>query len=171
MRFSELERFFYRNPDRSIHLRELSRELDVSTGYISGKIDQLIEQGIVNEKKKGNMRSFSAVTSNRRYRLSKKSFNINQILSSDLIRYIDENLYPDTTVLFGSYLEGTDNQESDIDLAVINARKKSLDLNSYETEFEREINITNIEKLEDCGKSFKNTLANGLVLSGYLKVS
>lgn len=166
----KLERFFYKNPNSEPHLRELGRTLELSTGFVSEKISSLVEKGIVIQKQKGNMKIFAANTSSKDYIRHKKAYNLDEILTSDLIHEIENQLYPDVLVLFGSFLKGTDTVESDIDLAVINGREKNLDLSKYEKEFERSINLVQIISLEDSEDEFVNTLINGFVLSGYLEV-
>jgi hypothetical protein len=44
------------------------------------------------------------------------------------------------------------------------------DLAVYEKYFNRKINIHNLPSLEKSEKVFKNAVANGIVLHGYLKV-
>jgi len=72
-------------------------------------------------------------------------------------------------VLFGSYSRGEDDEGSDIDLAVINGKEAAIDLSEYERELDREINVQET-RLEEAGENFKTTLANGIVLTGYLEV-
>lgn len=168
--FEEMERFFYKNPASEVHLRELAETIDVSPGFVSKHISSLLEKGIVAEKREGNMRIFSADTSSSRYRRSKRAFNIREILISDLVPHLENRLYPDALVLFGSYLKGTDKEDSDIDIAVVDGRKETPDLSAYEKKFERRIKLTHISP-NKAEPEFLETLANGLVLSGYLEVS
>lgn len=169
-KFREMERFFYKNPSSEIHLRELAKTIDVSPGFVSKHIHSLLETGIIDEKREGNMRIFSADTSNNRYRRSKRAFNIQEILTSDLIPYLENKLYPNALVLFGSYLKGGDMEDSDIDIAVVDGREKTPDLSDYEKKFERRIKLTQISS-KNMEPEFIETLANGLVLSGYLEVN
>ncbi|KXB08306.1 hypothetical protein AKJ56_01540 [candidate division MSBL1 archaeon SCGC-AAA382N08] len=168
-KYLKLERFFYKNPDLKTHLRGLAEKINTSPGFISKKIDSLIKKGIVKEKREGNMRTFSANTRNDKYRRSKRAFNIQEILTSDLIPQLENNLYPDGLILFGSYSKGTDTKNSDIDIAVLNGRKNTTDLSDYEEKMERSINLT-YTTLEKAEPEFIETLANGLVLTGYLEV-
>lgn len=166
----KIKRFFYKNPNSNVHLRRLARSIELSPAFVSTHIDCLIEGGMVEEEKEGNMRIFSANTSSPKYRMNKRAHNLKEIFTSDLVPFLEENLYPDSLVLFGSYLRGTDAENSDIDIAVINGRDKSLDLSNFEEKFERKIKLTIIDDLEKAEAEFAETLINGLVLSGYLEV-
>lgn len=170
-KLQKMERFFYKNPSSEVHVRELAKKLGCSAGFVSENIGSLLEKDLVEEKQKGNMKTFTVKTSSTEYRKRKRAWNIREILTSELPEYLENELYPDAVVLFGSYLKGTDTQDSDIDLAIINGREKSLDLSAYEDKFERSINLTQIESLSDSEKDFVNTLANGFVLKGYLDVA
>lgn len=166
----EMERFFYKNPRAEAHLRELADKIDVSPGFVSKHIHSLLKRNIIDEKREGNMRIFFADTSSNKYRRSKSAFNIREILTSELVPYLENKLYPDALVLFGSYLKGADTEDSDIDIAVINGRENVPDLSEYEEKFERRITLTHVSqnKMEP---EFIEALANGLVLSGHLDVS
>lgn len=166
----ELERLFYKNPNSGFHLRGLAEIIDASPGFVSKHIRSLLERDIVDEKREGNMRVFTAKTSSGEYRRNKRAFNIREVLTSDLVPYLENKLYPDAIVLFGSYLKGTDTEDSDIDIAVIGGRDKIPPLSEYEGEFDRKIKLT-LTALDEAEPEFIETLGNGLVLSGYLEVS
>lgn len=168
MKVNEVEKFFYRNPGEKVHLRELARRLNKSTGYVKPRLEALKERNVIEESSRAKMKIYSADTSSKKYRRAKKSFNIWQLESSELVNEIDNEFYPEAIILFGSYLEGRDHNDSDIDIAVIGGREESLDLSEYEREFERYINLTHIKKLQNIDKEFKSSLSNGYVLSGYL---
>lgn len=165
-----MKRFFYKNPSSNVHLRELAEIIGASPAFVSKHIHSLLEEGIVVEKRGGNMRIFSADTSSSRYRRSKRAFNIQEILTSELVPYLENRLYPDALVLFGSYLKGMDTEDSDVDIAVVDGREGVPDLSDYEKKFGRRIKLTHASSNE-AEPEFIETLANGLVLSGYLEVT
>lgn len=165
-----LKRFFYKHPNSRVHLRKLARRLDVSPGFVSEHITSLVDGGIVKESREGNVRVFTADTSNAEYRRNKRAFNLWEILNSDLVPRLEDHLHPDALILFGSYLKGADGGKSDVDIAVINGRREIPDLSDYEEEFERSIRLTQVDSLEEAEPEFLETLANGFVLSGYLEV-
>ena len=77
--------------------------------------------------------------------------------------------HPEAIILFGSYSRGEDTETSDIDLAVATTKKLSLNLTLYEKKLKRKISIHEIT-LEKVSEEFLNNLANGLVITGYLKI-
>lgn len=170
-KLERMKRFFYKNPSQEVHVRDLAERIDCSAGFVSENIGSLVEEDVVKEKRKGNMRTFIAKTASTKYKERKKASNIQEILTSGLGEHLENKLYPDAIVLFGSYLKGTDTEDSDIDIAVINGRKQPPNLSSYEEIFERSISLTQIDSLEEAENNFVNTLANGLVLKGYLEVT
>ncbi len=80
---------------------------------------------------------------------------------------------PQAIVFFGSFARGEDIEKSDIDILIITPNKHLLnkeEIISYEKEFNRTINIHILPTLEKSERAFKNAVANGIVLHGYLKV-
>ena len=69
--------------------------------------------------------------------------------------------------MFGSYAKGEDTEQSDIDIAIITKDNARLELKPYESKLSRKINIIEID-LASSKKEFLNTIANGIVIDGYL---
>ncbi len=164
----EVLQYFIRDPDNDIHVRGLSNELDISYSTVRRVLKELENKELLESDKKSKMTFYSPT--GEKFREVKKLVNLENLQSSDLIELLEKELRPEAVVLFGSYLEGRDSVDSDIDLAVIRGRGKDLDLKEFEEELDREIQITQTENLKDESREFRNTLANGLVLQGYLEV-
>ena len=97
----------------------------------------------------------------------KRSHNFESLFKSGLIAYLkDRYEEPKAIVVFGSYADGTDTSESDIDIAVI-SKGKEIDLKKFEKKLCRKINLLILDRVP---KKFKNSLANGIVLDGYLRL-
>lgn len=160
--------YFITKPRSKIHVRGLSNEVDISYTSVRRALKQLEERGLLEKDEKSKMTFYTA--SDGEFRKAKKIINLDRLENSSIADYLDEELRPEAIVLFGSYLEGRDKEESDIDLAVIGGRDKELDLSSFEEELGREIQITRVENIRDETSEFKNTLANGMILKGYLQV-
>jgi predicted nucleotidyltransferase len=81
---------------------------------------------------------------------------------------------PRAIVLFGSFAKGEDTEESDIDILVITSNKRNAEVDRFlylcEKEFNRHVNIMVMETLDKTESAFKNSIANGIVLYGYVKV-
>ena len=92
-----------------------------------------------------------------------------RLIENGLIKQLEEKFTPNTIVLYGSAADGRDDERGDIDI-FIQSNPGEINLEKYEKELKRKINIVfepNIEKIDN---KLKNTLANGIVLSGFLKV-
>lgn len=169
---AKLLAFFLRYPTREIHLRALSREIGLSTTMIAKAAKRLAKEGILTivrnkERKEVLMKANRDCSS---YRALKQSFNISFIHQSGLVEYLAKLYHhPDCIVLFGSYAKGEDTENSDIDIAVLTDRKAALSLEKFEALLHRKIAIKEFNKRK-IEKEFWNTLANGIVVSGYLEV-
>lgn len=163
----EVLEHFTRRPEE-IHVRGLSEQLDISYSSVRRALKSLEEKAFLESDKKSKMTFYSPA--GEKFREVKKLINLENLQISGLTEYLGKELRPEAVVLFGSFLEGRDDENSDIDLAVISGREKDLDLTEFEEELDREIQITQVENLKEESKEFRNTLANGLVLQGYLEV-
>ena len=163
--------FFGKNIDDSFTMHELSHKLKIpyASFYrtISGMQDMLIK------KKKGQaytievntnepvIKSYLAIASEE----EKKEF----LTKHPIISKISESLPPkDVVVLFGSYAKGTEMEQSDIDILIINkGGKKTVSFSKYEMLFKKKINPVFIkfaefkkmlkEKEENVGKQALKT--------------
>ena len=157
--------WFFTNPTKEIHFRELSRELKISTPWIHKLSRQNKET--INQKKIGNMIMLSS-NINHQFIIKKRLRNIEKIYESGIIEYIREKLdTPECIVLFGSFSKGEDIEKSDIDIAIRSSVVKNLDLKKYEKILEREIQLIYINN--DMSEELMNNIINGIVLSGYLQ--
>lgn len=160
---------FFRRPRHKFQLRELSRESDVSTPSIKNYLQEFKQENLVEIVKEGVYKSYRAKMS-KEFKLQKKLHNIEKLRDTGLVKEIEEKCVPNAVVLFGSAAEGEDIEESDIDLLVVSGEKE-LDLEEYEERFNREINITFMTEQElKQNEEFANSVANGIVLSGYLVI-
>jgi len=158
---------FFNNPELETSIRGLSRLSDTSTSWTSEIITELEEKNFL---KTESTKTSKKITTGKKFKQLKKTYNLDTIESSGLAKHLEEELRPDAIVLFGSYSRGEDNKDSDIDIAVINGRNKDLDLEKFEEELGRKINIQNLESADEGDENFRNSLANGTVLRGFLKV-
>ena len=68
--------------------------------------------------------------------------------------------------MFGSFAKGEDIEESDLDILILTSRKADISnfLQACEKEFNRKINLHILPSLEKSSYTFKNAVANGIVL-------
>lgn len=156
---------FFQQPHSSFHLREIARKTEMSASTASHAIDELEERELVTVTKKVTKRV--EASNNQEFRDRKRVYNLHQLLASGLIDKLEQNYHPDALVLFGSYARGEDASDSDIDLAIINGRQQETELKKWEQKLNRSINLHQV-RLQEAGDNFKSTLANGIVVRGYL---
>jgi predicted nucleotidyltransferase len=158
---------FFKFPEKNFHLRELSRMVKLSLPAIK-KITSRLEKEKLLILKKEKMFINVYASRNEKFVWLKRSYNLNSLF--DLTNYLN-NFYeePEAIVLFGSYSKGEDISKSDVDIAIITNSKKEIDLSKFEKKLARHINLMEID-LKKTEKQFKNSLANGVVLNGGLRI-
>jgi predicted nucleotidyltransferase len=145
----------------------MAEETELSPSTVSRLAEELEKTGIIELDREG-IRTEIRATGNQRFRDLKKVNNLKRITESGIVDKIYDATVPEALVLFGSYSRGEDDKNSDIDIAIINGRKIDYGLEINE-EINRPINIVNVD-LEEVDKNFKETLANGIVLRGYIEL-
>jgi len=163
----EILEHFIKEP-ADIHIRGLSEELEMPYASVRKALKDLEEKGFLESDKKSKMTFYSP--KGEKFRKAKKLVNLEKLEDSGLIEFLEKEFRSEAVVLFGSYLEGRDKSESDIDLAVISGRDIEVDISDFEEKLDRKIQLTRVENLKEESAEFRNTLANGMVLQGHLEV-
>lgn len=119
---------FYRNRNKAIHLRELSRMTKLQGQSITRYLKQL-ENTILSSKKEANLKRYSIKKDRTAFALF-SLFDVERLQSLPKIRQkaIDTYLnalpeYPVFALLFGSTAKGTYSKDSDIDILIITNKK------------------------------------------------
>jgi predicted nucleotidyltransferase len=157
-------------PTTEFSYREIERRTGISIGTVSKYAKILCKRNLITLRKLPNSYFVKANINSKRVRSHKIIFNLEAIYESGLLDFLNQSLRPDSIVLFGSYSKGEDNEESDIDFAVIAGRDSKIDLFKFEKILARKINLVRLQVLSKAKKEFVNSLANGIVLGGYLEV-
>ena len=161
---------FFKYPERKFHLRELERLTKLSMPGVRNIANRLVKEGLLDSESEKVVKNYYARRDDKFVRM-KRVYNLYSIFFSGLLDFIkNEYREPETIILFGSYSRGEDISKSDIDIAVITADHKEPDLSAFEKKLARKIKIYEI-RLEKAEREFLNTLGNGIVLYGYLKVA
>lgn len=159
---------FFRFPTRKFHIRELARILNISPPTVSRLVDLLAKQNLVKRRKTLVLDQVFANRENEEFIWRKRASNISNLYECRLIDFLANEFGARATiVLFGSYANGEDWEESDIDIAILNGNKVKMELHKFEKKLNRKINI-HIFNLKQVSKEFKINLVNGIVLTGYL---
>jgi predicted nucleotidyltransferase/predicted DNA-binding protein (UPF0251 family) len=150
--------------------RELAKEIHVSPTAIGKSIKKLHEKKLIQLIKMKTINLISFNRDNRKAIQLKKIENLKQLYQSELIEFLEEKLAGATIILFGSYAKGEDTKNSDIDLAIIGRKEKTINCKIFEKKLARDININFYNSLEEIHIHLKNNILNGITLSGTIEL-
>jgi len=159
---------FFNQPNKKFQLREISRLTKISLPSVKKHIQDLVELDLIKENKEGLYIGYKSSLSTK-YKLLKRNDILFLIHHIGLIREIEDKCTPDCVVLYGSAVEGTDDERGDVDI-FIQSQKKNIDLKNYENKLKRKISLLFESDLKKIDDTLKNSFANGITLSGFLKV-
>jgi len=164
-------RLFFEGPNERLHLREIARRTGLSATGAMKILGALEKEELVEKEHTAVMVVYRGNYDNENFIALKRSLNLYSLYSSGLVSaLVDFYKTPECIVLFGSYAKGEDARESDIDIAVITSIKELPQLEIYESSLKRKISLHLIKNTKNEGKDFINSLANGIVLYGYMEV-
>jgi len=163
--------FFIRNPLREIHLKELSRELKISSRSAKIYCDLFEKEGFLASERKGNLRIL---------RLKNGDFAVKELKKAYFAVFLKEAGIEglcggcSSLAVYGSFASGEFDEKSDLDLLAI-GDKKCVDfslLGKIEAKMGRNIQITVLpfykwKKLRKAGDGFaKNVLRKHVLVKG-----
>jgi predicted nucleotidyltransferase len=162
-------KLFYKFPYRTFHIRELARLTGLSSTGIIKIVKKLKNKRLLLTNRVKNIEEIKP-DFNGRFLLLKRLYNIYSLYDTGLVDFIKKEFeMPQAIILFGSYSDGTDTEKSDIDIAIISSKKNIPDFKKFETKLARKLNIHLID-LDKTEKEFKNSLANGIILEGFIEI-
>ncbi len=162
--------FFLIHPTAEVHLRELSRRLKISFPWVRKLVKILASQGLLLSRRERGLVIVQADRERQNYKAAKRSYNLLSLYKSGLVQMlVDAYGHPDAIIVFGSYAHGDDTETSDVDIAIITRRKAVSDLAPFEKRLHRTIRIQELGK-GNISHDFLTTLANGIVVAGYLEL-
>ena len=139
-------------------------------------VDWLKKTGMASVNEKGKVFRIRANIQNPEYTRRRIAHHLMALFESNLVGYLEEQ-FPGAKaiVLFGSFRKGDDIATSDIDIAVETTEDKDIHivrpphLEAFEKLFGRKIEIHAFNRKRVDINVF-NSIANGIVLSGFLEV-
>jgi predicted nucleotidyltransferase len=170
---NKLLEYFFEEPEREFHVRELAKLLKKSPTTISNHLNQLKMEKILTSERRLNHLLFKANSTSHQFKDSKLFYNIKKIRESGILVYLDEQLNnPQAIVLFGSFAKSENIKRSDIDLFIVTTVKKEMNLKEFEKKLGHEIQLflhsnEEIEKMKQKKEPLLNSIINGFVLEGY----
>lgn len=151
-----------------INQRTLAAKLGVTPAAVSRALPLLQKDNLVAIKGHGkmNLKEIELNRENRKAIQLKRVENLRQLYLSGCADFLAEMYAGCTIVVFGSYASGEDTVKSDIDIAVIGAKEKRIDLSPYQERLERPLRLMHLGSMAGLSKEFKESLCNGIVLEG-----
>ncbi len=150
--------------------REIAQSLKVSPTAVGKSLKTLLQKGLVKIEKTKTINFVSFNRDEQKAVELKRAENLKNIYVSELSAYLGELLAGAAVILFGSYSRGEDTKASDIDIAVIGRKDKSLELERYEKILNRKINVNFYPSWREIHKHLKNNILNGIVLHGSVEL-
>lgn len=163
--------YFFTNPTAKLRVRQIEKTLKLPLPSVIRYCKELEEESVLKVIKIGNVVFYTANRSSVNFLLEKKLFNIRQLYDSGIVDYLRIELHNPVIVIFGSYAKGEDIEDSDIDLYIETAVRKSLDLGKFEKIIKRKIQVfiyKDINKVTNF--HLANNIINGIVLNGFIEV-
>ncbi|MFH1065352.1 MAG: nucleotidyltransferase domain-containing protein [Nanoarchaeota archaeon] len=124
----------------------------------------------VERSKHANVRLVSLNRNDVKTIFLKRAENLRQIYESGLVLHLSEKFPGAAIILFGSYSRGEDIASSDIDIAILSAKEKEVELSLFEKILGRKISLQFYENLGSVHKNLRENLINGIVLYGIVEL-
>lgn len=169
-------KIFFTYPEKEFSLSELAREAGVAKANIGKILNDLYELEIIEITKLSKIWRIKSNQNNWGFIKGKIVYNLDFIYQSGIVKYLNERYRnPKSITLFGSFRDGTDISCSDIDIAIeSNDFKKYTiveikELYNFKKIIDRRIQVHEFNR-QDIDINLFNSIANGIVLLGFLKV-
>ncbi|MBI3617232.1 MAG: nucleotidyltransferase domain-containing protein [Candidatus Omnitrophica bacterium] len=114
--------FFIFHPDASFYEREIARKTGLSPSSTHYVLTRLYQAGVINRKQNGRMYFYSIDITNPYLKEFKSLANL--LLIEPMIEKLKGLSHK--IVLFGSWAQGNDNENSDIDLFIVSSKKEKV---------------------------------------------
>lgn len=171
--FKELNnlKIFFESPTKEFNVREVARILKITPATASTHLNLFAKKEFLKQRKERNFIFYKANLESKSYIDSKIFYNIMKIRESRLIEELNKFYIKPTIVLFGSYSQGLDVEDSDIDLLIISEKKSDFNqINKYKKKLNRDIQLFVVRKIKDLkNEHLINNILNGITLQGELK--
>jgi len=168
--------YFFSFPEHSIGLNELSEQISASKTSTKVVVNHLIKQGFLKKEEVGNAWRLFVDPKNPFIITKKIPYNLQLIYESGIIDAV-YNKIPNARaiIIFGSYRWGTDNEKSDIDIAVEVLDNKDIKIETLglieQFGFRKDVKVNlHIFSRKGADLNLFTNIANGILLDGLLEV-
>lgn len=172
---AEIFRFLCIKAGHTLNLRGIARALKVSPTAVSNALAGLEKEKLITVQKSRNV-NLLLIKFNRDNHKAiemKRTENLKMIYESGLSDFLFNEFPGCTIILFGSYSRGedvwsneTEENRSDIDMAVIGTKGKEVNLIKFNKILERTVSINFYKSWKEIHRYLKNNILNGILLSG-----
>ncbi len=163
-----LLKVFFDNPTESFRLRELSRLSKISPPSVMNYLKEFEKKQLIEKYEKRGIPFYKANRDNENFKHYKKLSILYELNEAGLVNYLWEKLAPEAIILYGSFSKGESIENSDLDIFIV-GKYKEIDINAYEKKLGYNVHLMG-DELKNTSKEFRNNLANGIILKGYLKL-
>ena len=168
--------YFFSFPEKSVGLNKLSKNIKASKTATKNAVIQLIEKKFLKKQEVGNAWQIIMNPQNVYITTKKIPYNLQLIYESEIISKINKKIpNAKAIILFGSYRWGTDNEKSDMDIAVEILGKEKLKIETLEVikklGFRKNISVNlHIFSRKNIDINLFTNIANGIIFEGLLEV-
>lgn len=139
----EILKLFFKDVEKEYYFREISKILNKEPSYYQKYLDRLVEDKILLDNRRGNMRFFRLNKEHPLYEEIKSIVSKTVGLENELKEIVDKLSDVECAFIFGSIAIGKENSNSDVDLMLIGDVDQNIFtplLSSAEGKISREIN-------------------------------
>lgn len=139
----EILKLFFRDQEKEYYFREIAKKLNKEPSHYQKYLDNLVEDKILLDERRGNMRFFRLNKEHPLYDEIKSIISKTIGLENELKELVDKLDNVECAFIFGSVAKGTENSNSDVDLMLIgniNQDVLTTAISSLEGKIAREIN-------------------------------
>ena len=167
--FNELKPFFEDNY-ASFSIRDYAKKMKISPPTAAKLLNNYFKENVLIKNLFKKTHLFSANRSEKIFQELQKIYYFLRLKEIQFIDYLEETVYPELIILFGSAIKGELTKNSDLDLLIISKSSKKINQKQIEEKYEKKLNRPiQLFIYSDFSKIPKNLLKNverGLVIYG-----
>jgi len=164
----KLLKIFLDNPTESFRLRELSRLSEISPPSVMNYLKEFEKEGLIKKFVRRDIPFYESERDDENFKHYKKLSILYELHKSGLIDYLWDKIAPEAIILYGSFSKGESIENSDVDIFIV-GKYKEINVGKYEKKLGYDVHLMG-DELKNTSKEFRNNLANGIVLKGYLRL-
>jgi predicted nucleotidyltransferase/biotin operon repressor len=168
----KIMRLLFKKNGKELNQNQIAKYLKVSQTAVMKALPDLKEKELIeiNQDKETRRWSILLNKDNSFVFQLKRVDNLKQIYEYGFFDFVEKEFAGATIILFGSYSRGEDTINSDIDIAVIGRKEKSINLGKFDEIFERKIIFNFYDSFNVIHKNLRENLFNGIVLAGGIEL-